>query len=343
MRVAHVMAGAPAGGAELFYERLTAAMAATGDEVMAVIRRDPGRAARLRGAGLTPVQLGFGGAADWLTRPRLARRLRAFAPRLVMAWMSRAAAKTPRGDWVLAGRLGGYYDLRRFQHCDHLVANTRGLVGWIERQGWAAARVHHLPNFSPDLRGAAPAALPVPRGAPTVLAMGRLHRNKAYDVLIEALTRLPGVHAVMAGEGPERGALEALARRHGVAGRVHFMGWRGDQAALLAACSVLCCPSRQEPLGNVIIEAFSAGVPVVAACAAGPAELIRAGETGLLVPPDRADALADALAAVLGDPALAASLGAAGRAEFDRVHAQAPVLERWRAVLATLAGGEARA
>ncbi len=334
--MAHVMAGAPAGGAELFFERLTVALHAAGEIVLPVIRRNPARAGRLCAGGLAPVQLGFGGAFDLLTRPRLRRRLRAFAPRLVMAWMSRAAVHAPRGDYVLVGRLGGDYDLRRFARCDHLVANTHGLVGWITAQGWPADRVHHLPNFAPDLAGAPAAALPVPAGSPTVLAMGRLHRNKAFDVLIRALTRLPGVHAAIAGDGPERAALQDLAAREGVAERVHWLGWRSDQAALLAACTLLAVPSRVEPLGNVVLEAFAAGVPVVAAAAPGPLELIRPGETGLLAPVEDAEDLAEAIGAVVADQDLARRLGRAGRAEFERAHAEAPVIARWRAVLATL-------
>lgn len=331
------MAGAPAGGAELFFERMTTTLHAAGDTVLPVIRRNPARAARLARGGLVPVQLGFGGVFDLLTRPRLRRALRDFAPGLVMAWMGRAAAMTPRGDWVLAGRLGGYYDLRRFRRCDHLVANTRGLVAWITQQGWPAARVHHLPNFVPDLAGAAPASLPTPPGAPVVLALGRLHRNKAFDVLVRALRRLPGVHAVIAGDGPERPALLALARAEGVSERLHLVGWRHDQAALLAAATVLACPSRQEPLGNVVLEAFSAGLPVVAAAAAGPLELIRDGDTGLLVPLDDADALAAAIGRVTGDAVLAARLGVAGRAEFLACHAEAAVVARWRSVLGGMA------
>ncbi len=336
MRMAHVMAGAPTGGAELFFERLVPAMHAAGDTVLPAIRRHPDRAARLQAAGLVPLQLPFGGLLDVFTRPLLARRLRAFAPALVMAWMGRAAGLTPVGDWVLTGRLGGTYDLRRFRRCDHLLANTRGLVAWIERQGWPADRVHHLPNFSPDLADAAPAVLPVPPDVPTVLAMGRLHPNKAFDVLIRSLRRLPGVHLVLAGDGPGRAGLLRLARGEGVGDRLHMLGWRSDQAGLLAACTVLACPSRQEPLGNVILEAFSARRPVVAAASAGPRELIRPGQTGLLVPTEDAEALAEALGAVIADPALAARLGAAGRAEFEAFHAQAPVVARWHAVLSTL-------
>ena len=332
MRLAQIMAGAPAGGAELFFERLSLALHRAGDAVLPIIRRDTGRAVRLH--DLRPVQLGFGGALDVLTRPRLRRVLRAFAPRVAVAWMNRAARLTPRGDWVLAGRLGGYYDLRYYRRCDHLIGNTRGIVAWMVRQGWPAARAHHLPNFAPDLLGATPAALPVPPGAKTVLALGRLHRNKAFDVLVRALPHLPGVHAVVAGEGPERGALESLARVEGVADRLHLPGWTHDQAGLLAACTMLACPSRVEPLGNVVLEAFSAGRPVVAADADGPVELIVPGTTGLLVPREDPRRLAEAILAVLESPGLASRLAAAGRARYEAEHAEAPVLARWRAALA---------
>ena len=336
MRVAHVMAGAPAGGAELFFERLTVALHNAGDAVLPVIRRDAVRAGRLMSGGLAPVQLGFGGAFDLLTRPRIAAALRAFMPRIVVAWMNRAAHHTPRGDWVLAGRLGGYYDLRYYKACDHLIGNTRGIVEWIRSQGWPAHRVHHLPNFAPDLAGAAPAVLPVPPGVAVVLALGRLHRNKAFDVLVRALPLLPGVHAVIAGAGPEREALLALAYDAGVQDRLHLLGWRTDQAALLARCDLLACPSRHEPLGNVVLEAFSAGRPVVAADAAGPMELIARDREGLLVPRGDAQSLAEAIASVLADPALAARLAAAGRARYDAVHAEAPVVAQWRTALAAM-------
>jgi glycosyltransferase involved in cell wall biosynthesis len=339
LKLAQVMAGAPAGGAELFFERLTAALAAAGDDVLAVIRRNPPRAARLREAGLHPVELAFSGKLDLLTGRRLGAALRRFAPRVVVAWMSRAAGFTPRGDWVLAGRLGGYYDLRHFRRCDHLVANTRSLMGWITNQGWPVERAHYLPNFSPDLGGATPlarASLGVPPDAKLLLALGRLHRNKAFDVLIRALPGLPGAHAVIAGEGPERGALLDLARREGVGDRLHLPGWRTDTAALLATADLLVCPSRQEPLGNVVIEAWSAHRPVVAAASDGPRELISPERDGLLVPIEDAAALANAIRGVLDDPARAAALAAAGRSRYECNFAETPVVALWQQFLTTV-------
>lgn len=333
------MAGLPGGGAELFFERLAIAQARAGDAVLPVIRGDRARAARLRAAGLAPRELAFGGALDLTTRLRARRALTAFRPAIAVAWMSRAARLAPTGPWVLAGRLGGYYDLGRYRRCTHLIANTPHLAAWIAAQGWPAARVHHLPNFAADLAGAPPARGPVPAGAKLVLALGRLHPNKGFDVLIRALRHLPGVHLNLAGEGPEREALQKLACDGGVAARVHFLGWRHDTAALLAGCDVLAVPSRHEPLGNVVIEAFSAARPVVAAASEGPATLIRDGETGRLVPMDSADALAAALADLLGDPAAASAMAARGRAAFEAQHAEAPVLAAWRAGLARMVAG----
>jgi glycosyltransferase involved in cell wall biosynthesis len=336
MKFAQVMAGAPTGGAELFFERLTGALANAGETVLPVIRRDAARAARLYDAGLHPVQLGFAGPLDLVTRFRLLAALRRFAPRVAVAWMGRAAQAAPSGDWVLVGRLGGYYDLRRFRHCDHLVGNTRALSGWIVAQGWPAARTHYLPNFVPDLAGAAPAKLGVPAGARLLLALGRLHRNKGFDVLIRALPALSGVHLMIAGEGQEREELVALARRQGVAGRLHLPGWRADTAALLSAADMLVCPSRQEPLGNVVLEAWSARRPVVAAAADGPRELITAGQDGLLVPPEDPAALAKAVSDVLDSPDRAKALADAGRLRYEAEFAEPSVVAGWRQFLATV-------
>ncbi|MFT8243989.1 glycosyltransferase [Roseomonas sp. BN140053] len=348
MRVAQVMAGAAVGGAELFFERLCLALHGAGEEVLPVLRRDAGREARLRAGGLPSVPLRFGGPLDLFTAPRLRGALRRFRPAVTVAWMNRAArfaaAATPTPHpWTLVGRLGGYYDLRYYANCDHLVANTRDLCGWIAAQGWPAGRVHHLPNFAPDLRGAAPAALPRRPGLRRLLAMGRLHRNKGFDLLLRALPMLPDTQLFLAGEGPERAALEQLAAELGVAGRVTFLGWREDTAALLAACEVMVCPSRHEPLGNVVLDAFSAARPLVATAAQGPSELVTDGENGLLVPVEAPDALAAAIGRVLADAALAKRLAAGGRAAFTAHHAEGPVVAQWRGFLAAVAPGGSRA
>lgn len=336
MRIAQVMAGAPMGGAEAFFERATIALHHAGDIVLPIIRRDAGRAERLREAGLQPVELAFGGALDLFTKPRMRRALQDFKPDLVMAWMQRAARFTPQGPWVLVGRFGGYYDVKYFRHCDHLVANTHDLVRMITAAPWPAARVHYLPNFAEDFAGSAPADLPVVSSAPRLLAMGRLHPNKGFDVLLRALALLPRGHVYLAGAGPEEAALRALAAELGITARVSFLGWRRDIGALLAAADIFVCSSRQEPLGNIVLEAWSATKPVIAAAAQGPSELITNGKDGVLVPREDAVALAAAIAELSENPERAAALAAAGRAHFAATFAEAPVIAQWRRLLADL-------
>jgi glycosyltransferase involved in cell wall biosynthesis len=336
LRIAHLMAGAHEGGAERFFERLTIAQAAHGDVILPIIRKDQARLARLRGAGLAPQTAFFGGGWDIFSKPLLARRLQKFAPDIAIAWMGRAASHTPRGAYVLAGRLGGYYDLSRFAACDHLLANTHGLKKWIVGQGFAESRTHVVPNFVPDHSNAPPAALPVPIGAKTILSLGRLHRNKGFDVLIAAVARLPGVHAVIAGAGPEEENLKDLVERAGLADRIHFLGWREDVTSLLAACDVFVCSSRSEPLGNMVLDAFSAQKPVVAAMAEGPMELIETGKTGILVPIDSAIALASGIEAILDAPERARQMAVAGRAFYDAHFTEDAVLQKWRDTLLSL-------
>lgn len=339
MKVAQVMAGAAMGGAEAFYERLTLGLHGAGDTVLPVIRRDAARAARL--APLVPVQLGFGGALDFTTTGRLRGALDGFAPDVVVAWMNRAARYCARA-WPaprrapLVGRLGGYYDLKYYAGFDHLVGNTHGIRDWLVAQGWPSERAHMVPNFVEDFSGIAPATL---AGPVRLLAMGRLHTNKGFSTLLRALPALPDAHLSLAGEGPERGALEALAASLGITGRVSFLGWREDRGAMLAGCDIFICPSHHEPLGNVVLEAFSAARPIIAAAADGPREVIADGQTGLLVSVGDADALAAAVAALIADPTRAARLAAAGRAAFEQHHAEAPVVVQWRAFLARVAEG----
>jgi glycosyltransferase involved in cell wall biosynthesis len=166
--------------------------------------------------------------------------------------------------------------------------------------------------------------------------MGRLHPNKGFDVLLRAIALLPRGHLYLAGAGPEEAALRALAAELGITDRVSFLGWRRDIGALLAAADMFICSSRHEPLGNVVLEAWSAAKPVIAAAAQGPTELISDGADGLLVPKEDAPALAAAITGLAENPARASALGAAGRAHFTVSFAEAPVIARWQRLLAEL-------
>ncbi|MBL8834227.1 MAG: glycosyltransferase, partial [Rhodospirillales bacterium] len=111
--------------------------------------------------------------------------------------------------------------------------------------------------------------------------------------------------------------------------RVRFLGWRQDVPALIAASDAVVCPSRHEPLGNVVIEAWAHGRPVVAAASAGPAALIRHGENGLLAAIDDAGALAGALGQAIGDAALRHRLALAGEAAYQAEFTEEAVVRRY--------------
>lgn len=345
MRVMQLMAGARHGGAELFFERLVMALARTGVEQKAVIRNAPERAAKLRAAGIATVELRFGGRLDFLTRAAIRREVAQFQPDVALSWMSRATQKFPERRAaqrrpVHCARLGGYYPLKHYRHCDHLIGNTADIVDYIIAQGWPAARAHYLPNFVES--ACAPPAprdiFRVPMDAPLLLAMGRLHQNKGFDVLLASLAQLPGVYLWLAGEGPEEYALRNQAERLQIADRVCFLGWRDDGPALMAAADMLVCPSRIEPLGNVVIEAWAQGKPVAAARARGPAALIKDGVSGLLAECENADALAHAIRRVIRDPALAADLAAAGRKAYQQDFTETAVVARYQAFFEEVAG-----
>ena len=339
VRVLQAMAGAHHGGAEAFFTRLVVALAHAGLDQHAVIRRHEGRAGALRRAGVPVTEVGFGGPFDLRSGPSLKREIARFRPDVVLSWMNRATRTCPRGGFVHCARLGGYYKLKHYRRCHHLVANTRGIARYLIGQGWPAERAHYLPNFV--AAGAAPpvarGALDTPEHAPLLLALGRLHPNKAFDVLIEALAAIPGAWLWLAGAGALDGDLKALAARRGVADRIRFLGWRDDVAALFAAADVLVCPSRHEPLGNVVLEAWAHGVPVVATADGGPAELIRDQKDGLLVPVDDAAALAQAIDRVITDKRLAAGLADAGRASHAAGHGEDAVVRRYLDFFATVA------
>lgn len=325
------MAGAEYGGAETFFVRLALALRRAGVTQKVVIRRNPRRADTLRAGGIEPVELAFGGRFDFFTAHALRREIKAFKPQVVLTWMNRATQMCPKGEFVHVGRQGGYYDLKYYGNCHHLIANTRDIVDHIQKAGWPEDRVHYLPNFVSEER-----VSPLPRrqlftpeNAPVVLAMGRLHENKAFDVLLAALARVAGVYLWLAGEGPLKASLEGVAERLAVKPRVRFLGWRDDTSALLAASDLFVCPSRHEPLGNVVIEAWAQGVPVVAADSLGPGTLIEHMQNGVLVPVDDPISLTRAIRHLLEDDELRQRIARAGRETYEKNFTEGAVVRQY--------------
>jgi len=204
---------------------------------------------------------------------------------------------------------------------DRVIAITDALCSFmIERVGVPPAKVQTI-HYGLDALPAAWGENPpddVPADSRLLLAVSRLTQQKGVDVAIRALTELPAdTVLVVLGDGPERGSLEQLARELGVPQRVFLQGRVPDVAAWLRRARVFVHPARWEGFGLGVLEAMLAGLPVVASNVSSLPELVADGETGLLVPPNDATALARSIANALERPELGAAGVARARQEFS--------------------------
>ncbi|MCQ9204957.1 MAG: glycosyltransferase family 4 protein [Omnitrophica bacterium] len=140
-----------------------------------------------------------------------------------------------------------------------------------------------------------------------ILTVGRFVYKKGFDILIKAFNlavrEIQEVNLIIAGDGPQRGALEELTQRYNLTNKIKFYGWanREELVQLLKGCEFFVSPSRDEPFGIVIIEALAMGKPVVATRSGGPEEIIKSGINGLLVPKENSKALGEAIVKLLKD------------------------------------------
>jgi glycosyltransferase involved in cell wall biosynthesis len=157
-------------------------------------------------------------------------------------------------------------------------------------------------------------ATPLPINAPggLVVSVARLSPEKGIDTLIEAVAPLPHVRVLIAGEGPERAALDARIAALGIGERVDLLGAWDDVPSLLMAAALYVQPSREEGQGIAALEAMAAGRAVIATRVGGLPEVVAENVTGWLVPPDDPTALGAAIQALLADPCARRALGDAG-------------------------------
>ena len=320
------MAGGEHGGAETAFVDMCIAMRDAGIDIEVATRANDVRVPRLKEAGLMVHTLPFGGPIDIFTPWKLGRIIRDFKPLIVQTWMSRAAQKTPNWmatktpqRYLVVSRVGGYYKVRHFKNSDYFNTITPDLKRLLVDGGIAENKVRFINNFAETEPVAASVQKPdmdTPPDAPVLLSLGRLHDNKAHDILIRALAELPGVYAWIAGEGPARDELQKLAADLNVADRTKFLGWRTDRAALLHACDICVFISRVEAFGTVFVQAWAEKTPVIVSDSDGPRQFCRDGEDSLMVPKNNVQALKDAVQRLLSDRALREKLTENGYARY---------------------------
>ena len=228
---------------------------------------------------------------DSVRLPRLTRR---FVPGRV----ARYVAVSPHVAEALHDALG--VDAARIDVVPNGIPQTaRTAAERAQRRGEARRRV-----FGEEARTIA-------------LVVARLERQKGHGTLLAAAADVPGVLFALAGAGEDRGALERQAASLGLSERVVFLGHRPDVPDLLAAADLFVLPSTSEGLPLALLEAAAAGLPIVATDIGGNRDVVRAGETGLLVPAGDPAALAAAIRRLATDPSYARGLGESAAARFD--------------------------
>lgn len=180
---------------------------------------------------------------------------------------------------------------------------------------------------------------------PLVGLVARLVPIKGVDLFLRAAAllceRLPEVRFLIAGDGPEREALEGQAAALGLTGAVRFLGWRHDLPALYADLDLLALSSRNEGTPVSLLEGMAAGVPVVATAVGGVPDLVQDRVSGRLTPPGDAAALASAMAEALADRRAAAAYAAAARKAVFPKHDVKALIAGMRACYTRLLSGEA--
>jgi glycosyltransferase involved in cell wall biosynthesis len=334
LRIVHVDAERGFSGGEVQVFLLLEGLARRGHDNRLIV--PPGsaaeREARERGIAVDTVPMR--GDADLAAVWRLARRLRAAGADLVhlhtgrAAWLGGLAAARTGVPAIVTRRMDrplrrGWRTRLIYERCTRrAVAISEAvaaclLAGGVPRQRISVIRSAVDPDRVRPLRGRDPVRGELGAGVAdcAVLALAVLEARKGLDVLLGAWARRRdgsrNATLWIAGDGPERHALQEQAAALRLE-RVHFLGRRDDVGDLLAACDVVVLPSRREGLGVAALEAMAAARPVVASAVGGLGEAVVHERTGLLVAPDDAAALAQAVGRMIDDTALRARLGAAG-------------------------------
>lgn len=293
--------------------------------------------------GVTRFTRVFPGAlSSWLRRARAFRpevvHVHCFGPngpyaRLVSTLLSVPLVLTSHGETFgdendVFGQSALLRDqLRRACRGSAAVTGCSALVADDLQRRFGAEAVRVVPNAvdvvrvgRPPVAGsddAGPGRVPGGR----LIAVGRLVGVKGFDVLLRALAVASRWECLqIVGDGPERAALERLARELGLEDRVHFLGRRTaeDVQVLMSGADGVVMPSRAEAFGIVALEAWAAGTPLIATATGGPDSFVTDGVDGLLVPPGDSSALAGAVDRLLANPALGASLSRAGATQVEK-------------------------
>lgn len=323
MHSIHIIGSRIGGGAENFYARLVNSLAE--QSPVTAINAPNAPVSKLIDPGVEQVHLKLKNNYDLLTMQAIRKLATANAPAVVQSYMGRATRLTriPKGRGrVHLARLGGFYNLKAYRHAHHLVGNTQGICDYLLKEGVPADQVHYIGNFvdpiappPPEELDALRHELKLPERGPVITCAARFHENKGLPDLLNAFSKVwknkPDARLILVGDGPLAENIKKQIDELALNDCIILPGWT-DPKPYYHLADILTSPSRHEPLGNTILEAWACGKPIVATKTQGAAELLTDGEDGLITPLKNADALADAFMQLINNPQQQSALGSAG-------------------------------
>ncbi len=339
MRVLHVEGGRHLYGGAFQVLHLLRGLAARGHENQLACPRGCDLASAAAGVAVVH-GLPMHGDADLLMVPRLAHLIRRARPDLIHLH-SRIGADVMGG---IAGRLMGVPVIHtrrvdnpearwvaglKYRLHDRVIAISEEIGRVLRAAGVPAGKLRVVRSAvdwqaydRPCARGEIAGRLGVPETGPWLAVVAQLIERKGHRILLQSLPPLaaahPGLRVFFFGQGPLAETLARDGADLGLGGHLVLAGFRDDLREILPCLDILVHPALMEGLGVSLLQAASAGVPIVASRAGGIPEAVRDGENGLLVPPGDPAALGSALAALLADPERRRRLGAGGRALMQR-------------------------
>ena len=330
MRILHLVSGSPHSGEETFAIDVIRCLQERNVEQFVLCRPHDIFLNNLRNAKVPYDKFTFAKWQKYLQSGVIQRKIKSYAPDVVHCWTRRAATFISRNCDVPT--LGWYPftpKMRCAGACDFYIGVTENQVALIKKNMGCSDRVFLITPFG-KLIDDAPLSreeFGIPVDKPVILMLARMNPVKGVDILLRACVNLD-VFLLLAGDGHELQNYKGLARDLGIDSRVHFTGWRTDRSALLDLADILAVPSRFEPSGTVMTEAWCKGVPVVASRTEGPLQYIEHGVNGMLSDIEDVDGLTNNLRAVLEDKGLHTRLVAGGSRTYESQFSEEIVISK---------------
>ncbi|GGA88254.1 glycosyl transferase [Neiella marina] len=341
----HIIGSKELGGAESFFIRLVTSLSNAGHPVDVICRPNSGVFNALKESKVNLHPVSMRSVFCPFSKRQIQQLIKTIKPEVVQTYMGRATRLTriPKGlESKLIARIGGYYKLEGYQHADCWVGNTKQLRQYLIDCKLPASCCHYIPNFVGRQRQlppqvAKPAAIAeLSADDLVVLGLGRQVPKKGFDSLINAFAKLPetindrALKLVLLGDGWGRQPLVELVANLKLEERILMPGWQTNVWPWFERAELFVCPSRHEPLGNVILEAWAAGKAVISTANDGANELIEDGKTGLIVSLDNTEEeLKESLLALLQNAEKRQQLARAGQQQIEEEFCEHSVREQY--------------